>query len=78
MMLQQQNFSWFSRYIPTHISNWSRSGYSKTSLYLQVLEFPTRFTAYAVHPKDPLEKMGSEVSREPIRNENSVDCVTSV
>ncbi|MBU2586254.1 MAG: hypothetical protein KKH32_13120, partial [Bacteroidetes bacterium] len=46
--------------------------------YLQVLEFPTRFTAYAVHPKDPLEKMGSEVSREPIRNENSVDCVTSV
>ncbi|MBU2585302.1 MAG: hypothetical protein KKH32_08220, partial [Bacteroidetes bacterium] len=46
--------------------------------YLQVLEFPTRFTAYAVHPKDPLEKMGSEVSREPIWNENSVDCVTSV
>ncbi|MBU2445044.1 MAG: hypothetical protein KJ666_05655, partial [Bacteroidetes bacterium] len=62
----------------------SRSGYSKTSLYLQVLEFPTRFTAYAVHPKDPLEKMGSEVSsegsfgREPIWNENSVDCVTSI
>ncbi|MBU2585791.1 MAG: hypothetical protein KKH32_10730, partial [Bacteroidetes bacterium] len=71
MMLQQQNFLWFSRYIPTHISNWSRSGYSKTNLYLQVLEFPTRFTAYAV------QKMGSEVSREPIWNENSVDCVTS-
>ncbi|MBU2447148.1 MAG: hypothetical protein KJ666_16465 [Bacteroidetes bacterium] len=46
-------------------------GYSKTSLYLQVLEFPTCFTAYAV------QRMGSEASREPIWNENSVDCVTS-